>query len=358
MCVYQIRALFKIKNITKLFIDNKWLWHFCFWVLYAFLQFRSYYITILYYDVKYLQFMLISKIPLIAIAYTTIWLYKQLFTKKKYFSYFAIGIGIWGMLLVSVVTFQKLYLKSMQDIAETEWMDLVLNQIPNYFIFFVVVTMSKYFKDNFINEYFQNQKKQLQIQTELQNLKAQISPHFLFNTMNNFYGLAVEQSKKLPELMVRLSDLLRYSLYETNAEKVPLVNEIAYLKNYIELEKIRLEDNIEYKFVSQIDDTNNSRIAPLIFVVFVENAFKHAKNVKNEPIKIKIEISISDENILLFEIKNNCLMSEHNNDYNKSGIGLENVRKRLEVLYPEKLHRLKIEKTNGEFYVQLKISLT
>jgi LytS/YehU family sensor histidine kinase len=301
--------------------------------------------------------MLTSRIPFVLTTYTTIWLYKQLFLKKNYFVYTAIGFTGWSVLLGLIVTFQKFYLKSMPEIAETEWMDIFLNQIPNYLVFFIVVTMFKYFKDNFINQYYEDQRKQLQVKTELQNLKAQISPHFLFNTMNNFYGLAVEQSKKLPELMVRLSNLLRYSLYETNSPTVPIVKEIEYLKNYIELEKIRLEETINFEFSSEINEASKIEIAPLLLFVFVENAFKHAKNVKDDHTRIKINVSIVNGTILLFEVRNNCLMSATEIDYNKSGIGLENVRKRLEVLYPNGLHDLTIKKKDGYFDVKLKIKL-
>jgi LytS/YehU family sensor histidine kinase len=197
----------------------------------------------------------------------------------------------------------------------------------------------------------------MQMESELQHLKAQISPHFLFNTMNNFYGLAVERSDKLPGLMVRLSHLLRYSLYETQAPSVPLSREIDQLQDYIALEKIRLEDNLDFQFDLQIAENCAVKIAPLILIVFVENAFKHAKNVQDDCIRIKINLSVSDEGTLRFEVTNNCLRGEPHPFLEMQGIGLENVRKRLDVLYPGDLHQLTTEKKGDTFRINLIVHL-
>jgi LytS/YehU family sensor histidine kinase len=192
---------------------------------------------------------------------------------------------------------------------------------------------------------------------ELENLKAQISPHFLFNTMNNFYGLAVDNSKKLPDLMIRLSDLLRYSLYETKQEKVPLKDEIDYLKNYIELEKIRLESNLNIEFNVNVNDPEKYQIAPLLFIIFIENAFKHAKNIVNEPVFIAINISVSDDEVLSLTVKNNYNANAQNSFTNEKGIGLENARKRLSVIYPNEKHLLKIYQDERFYNVALTIHL-
>jgi two-component system, LytTR family, sensor histidine kinase LytS len=346
---------FDIQKASELLEKRRWLWHFVFWLLYAIFQARSYYITLMYYDIKYLEFMLLTRIPFVITVYFTLWLYAKLVYKRKLFLFIGIGIFSWNALLVAVVTFQKHYLKSIQEIAETGWSDIYLNQLPSYLTVFIIVSMCKYFKDNFINQYIESEKKRLQTLSELQNLKAQIAPHFLFNTMNNFYGLAVEQSAKLPELMVRLSDLLRYSLYETNNLKVPLLNEIAYLKNYIELEKIRLEDNLDFEFVSEIEENSTIEIAPLILVVFVENAFKHGKKIKDKAMYIRIKLVLEPDKTLLFEISNKCLNESSDLSYNYSGFGLENVKKRLSAIYPGQLHTLHIDKNGELFKVKLKL---
>jgi LytS/YehU family sensor histidine kinase len=333
------------------------LWHIGFWVLYAASRAATYYITVMYYERSFLEFMLITEGPFFCLTYFTIWLYKRLCNKEKYHVYFGIGLFIWLIYIGLIVAFQKFYLAQIPYIAEAKWLDIVLNSLMKYLVTFILLTMAKYFKDNFIAQHYESTQKELQMQSELENLKAQITPHFLFNTMNNFYGLAVEQSQKLPELMVRLSELLRYSLYETNNPTVPILNEINYLKSYIELEKIRLEDTLDYEFNLKIETNDKIEIAPLIFIVFVENAFKHAKNVEDEAVKIKIDLTICKDNRLFFTIKNNCLANTTTIDYNKNGIGLENVRKRLAALYPNDLHTLTVEKLHNLFQVKLEINL-
>jgi two-component system, LytTR family, sensor histidine kinase LytS len=325
----------KNTDLIKVLVKNRWLWHVGFWLLYLAFQSRSYY----------------------GITYFTIYLYKRLFIHQNYILYFLIGLILWSGYLCILSSFQKYYLASIPDMAQSQWSDIVLNQLSTYLAFFFFITTAKFFKDTMIRQYYEKEKENQRISTELKHLKAQISPHFLFNTLNNFYGLAVVQSVKLPDLMIRLSDLLRYSLYETNNRTVPLLNEITYLKNYIELEKIRLEDTLDFEFLSDVDASTNFEIAPLIFVVFIENAFKHAKNVKDDVIRIKVKIAITESGELIFEVKNNYLLEVFPQNTNQSGLGLENVKKRLEVMYPEGLHKLKVEQKDCFFHILLHINL-
>ena len=343
----------KIPNLNELLIRHRWLWHLGFWGLYAISRAYLYYITVMFYERNYLEYMLASELSFVALVYGTLWLYKRLNRSR----FLGAGLLLWVAYVVYVVSFHKYYLRDVPEVAELQWWNSFLNSITKYLITFALLMLAKYFKDNYIQEYHETQRKQLQLQSELQNLKAQIAPHFLFNTMNNFYGLAVERSEKLPELMVRLSDLLRYSLYDTKGSRVPLVREIAHLQDYIALEKIRLEDSLDFKFKSTVPASDTAEIAPLILIVFVENAFKHAKNVQNDPIRIQISISISEAGVLFFDIINNCLPLESKVDEPIQGIGLGNVRKRLEVLYPGELHELLIERDRDVFRVKLRINL-
>ncbi len=242
-------------------------------------------------------------------------------------------------------------------IANSKLDEIILSNLPIYFLFYIFVVVFKYLKDNFMLQYHQNQRQKLQMRFELENLKAQISPHFLFNTMNNFYGLAVENSKKLPDLMIRLSDLLRYSLYETQQEKVLLNDELDYLKNYIELEKIRLEENLHVEINVDVNDSEKYQIAPLLFIIFIENAFKHARNIVNEPVFISVSIAVSDNGILTLMVKNNYNPNAQNSFATEKGIGLENAKKRLSVIYPDNKHVLKFQQDDRFYNVLLTIDL-
>jgi len=193
---------------------------------------------------------------------------------------------------------------------------------------------------------------------ELKLLKAQLNPHFLFNTLNNMYGLSVAKSDKLPALMLTLSNLLRYSLYETKEITVPLEKEIQYLENYMALEKIRLEDQTSIVFKNSVKDTT-IKIAPMLLIVFVENAFKHLHT--SEDLKSHVSVTLEEKNRqLLFKCSNTFsnrhAQYDHELEKGRSGIGLPNVKKRLALLYPEK-HILQIDVNDNEYKVKLTLAL-
>lgn len=163
---------------------------------------------------------------------------------------------------------------------------------------------------------------------ELNNLKSQIHPHFLFNTLNTIYGMALSQSKQTPELILRLSNLLDYILYQVSKPAVGLKEELLHIQEYVELERIRFKDTLKVVFdLHDIDPT--IQIAPMILIPFVENAFKHGM-ISDGYLRVFISIDV-EENMFKFSVKNTS--GEVEVDNNKGGIGLENIRKRLEHLY-------------------------
>ena len=198
------------------------------------------------------------------------------------------------------------------------------------------------------DSYFE--KKQAK-EAKLNLLKEQLNPHFLFNTLNNLYGISISKSEKLPDLLLKLSELLRYGLYETNDSIVPIEKEISYLENYIALEKIRLENPNKVQLKKE-GNFSGKTIPPLLLIVFVENAFKHGSKAKGSSIELSL---IAMENNLKFICKN---------DYQKelkpklpkknSGIGLKNVKQRLQLIYP-KSHNLKI--TQGEKFYTVELNI-
>lgn len=194
-------------------------------------------------------------------------------------------------------------------------------------------------------------------EAELKLLKAQLDPHFLFNTLNNLYGLSVAQSEKLPPLMLKLSHLLRYNLYETKGDQVALEKEVEYLENYISLERIRLEDQADIQFLVKGNVTGLS-IAPILLIVFVENAFKHLATLAGDVCQVKVELEAGDGK-LHFSCTNTFDPHEKS-DLKKSieegGIGLENAQKRLDLLYPNR-YQLAIDKDDSYYKVQLNLSL-
>ena len=187
-------------------------------------------------------------------------------------------------------------------------------------------------------------------EAELKYLKSQINPHFLFNALNNLYSLTLEKSEKAPEVVLKISSLLDYVLYECNVPKIDLEKEIENIKNYIDLQKIRYGNGTDIKFNIK-GSINDVKIAPLLILPLVENAFKHGldKNVGNGYIYIDILVYEDDH----FELSvNNSLKGENNHE--GEGIGLKNLKKRLELQYPEKhIFSLKISDENCVSYLKL-----
>lgn len=204
----------------------------------------------------------------------------------------------------------------------------------------------------------QREKQELQKQTltsELRFLKSQINPHFLFNTLNNLYALTLKKSDLAPEIVLKLSEMMRYMLYECNERRVPLQKEVNYLKNYLELEKLRQGK----KFITSLNvqgEINSQMIAPLMFIPFVENSFKHGINNSISEGYVNIEILVDSENLQV-NIENSKAMSLPSPTKKKSGgIGLVNVRRRLDLLYPNE-YVLDIEDSPNQYRVELGLTL-
>lgn len=189
-------------------------------------------------------------------------------------------------------------------------------------------------------------------ETELKLLKTQLHPHFLFNTLNNLYSLALEKSDKTPDLIIRLGDMLSYIIYDCISDKVPLTKEVDFIKSFIELQRVRYE-SCEIIFNIEGDITNQS-IAPMLLHTFIDNSFKHgaAKIPGKSWINISIELY---DGTLEFLVVNNK-MPYRENPEKSSGIGIENTMKRLDHIYKER-HELKIDDSENEYSVYLKLRL-
>jgi len=183
---------------------------------------------------------------------------------------------------------------------------------------------------------------------ELSYLKAQINPHFLFNTLNSIYSLAILKSDKTADAVVKLADMMRYVLNDSNANFVSLEKELKYIANYIDLQKMRLTSNVKLTYSCE-GNYFDKKIAPLVLIPFIENAFKHGVN-SEENSDIEIKINMSQSNLELI-VKNNCVTT-NNNTLHKSGLGIENTKQRLNLLY-SKNYQLDISEKENIFSVHL-----
>jgi len=220
----------------------------------------------------------------------------------------------------------------------------------------VVITMAISLFFRWFNK--EQQAKRLQVlnaETELKYLKSQIDPHFLFNSLNSLYSLSLKKSEETPTYIIKLSELLRYLLYEGRQDKVPLSHEIGYLENYLEIEKLRIGNRatIEFEVLGNIDQTE---IEPMLFLPFVENAVKHGLGSRSQHCWMKVTLELTDDEIF-FTVRNNVQASnEVLLNKKEGGIGLENVKKRLNIFYPDN-HELTITNIQDIFEVVLKISI-
>ncbi|MFT4024429.1 MAG: sensor histidine kinase [Flavihumibacter sp.] len=192
---------------------------------------------------------------------------------------------------------------------------------------------------------------------ELQLLQSQLSPHFLFNTLNNLYGLSLARHEKLPAMLLKLSDLLRYSVYEAGAPTVTLRDEWKYINDYIDFERLRFGERLELRMDMPDEMEGQVKLAPMLLIVPVENAFKHGRDTAADTIRISIRLQVWGDSIL-FSVVNPFAVHEQvalpANQHN--GFGLVNLRKRLDLLYPGK-HSLDIQSADGEFRVHLQLKI-
>lgn len=207
-------------------------------------------------------------------------------------------------------------------------------------------------------QFYRDQKRLSEINeqkktAELTALKHQLNPHFLFNTLNNVYALAVKKSDKTPEVIGKLSDILDYILYRCNDDYVPLAKEVELIENYLTLEKIRYGKRVAITFKPTFEP--DAKIAPLLLLTFVENAFKHGVSQEIGQATIDIELQAQGKDIA-FRIKNSIPGNAPQDEEAKPAIGLKNVRKQLELLYPN-AHRLRLDETKEEYKVALDLEM-
>lgn len=214
----------------------------------------------------------------------------------------------------------------------------------------------------FVNDSFERQRKLEQIEknsltNELKFLKSQIQPHILFNSLNSLYEYTLSKSDKAPELVLQLSGVLRYVLYETSDRLVPLNKELDFIKDYIALQEMQLEGRGKIKFdLSENTSIDDAQIAPYILIPFIENSFKHSLGSKEEEICIVIKITVEDQSLQLL-VENNFESNTSTSDtLIAKGIGLKNVQKRLDLLYPNR-HQLEIQETSNFYKVLLQLEL-
>ncbi len=343
-------------NQLPVFFRFRFLWHLLFWVA-VFVMFWLNGAGIM--GNYYQEFMIsLAVMPArIVGTYTFIYLVLPFAIEKKKFGLFSflllIHFFIYGFLIYASYYLKNPY-PELFDFSKQPFFNpgkIVPKSISEYVIPAIgaaIVIFKKWYLDQQKNKKLTEEK----MAAELNFLKSQVHPHFLFNTLNNLYALTLIKSDKTPDIVLKLSDLLDYMIYKSNDLFVPLSKELEILKSYIELEKMRYNERLDFKFDIK-GESGTYEIAPLILLPFVENSFKHGAS--KDRAKPSIHISLDIEPAFLFLKVINSVPAEKKNDMPENeGIGLKNVQRRLELIYPGK-HELNIEQQDDVFVVECKI---
>lgn len=339
----------------KTFFSNRWVQYLLFWGLAYYILARhfSYDAGIKDIDLIYTALFLMS--IWLAVGANSFWLIPEYLAKSRYLSYLLsliinLAVATW----FNTFTFE--YLSSWifpgyYFISYYTW-----EQILQFVLVFVGITtllqLSKsWFREAEVRQSMAELEKE-KTNTELKALRAQINPHFLFNSLNHVYSLAVQKSSKTASAVLHLSQLLRYALKNMNKEKVPLRGELEYIRQFVELYKSRIHHpkRIQFEIKGEAGDL---KIAPLLLVVFIENCFKHG-SVNREEEFIKIELQINEEKLTL--LTQNKVNNQIELPKESTELGLDNATRRLQLLYPNK-HHLAFHREEDEFEVELEMEL-
>ncbi len=262
-------------------------------------------------------------------------------------------IGIYIIILTGIfVVFLNLLNLVPMEGRKREFQQLFFFALFSYLFFWAMSTVYWFVADKIRTEQLLKEKENENLKTELSFLRSQVSPHFLFNVLNNMVAMARLKSDLLEPSLIRLSGLMRYMLYESDDASVTLLRETEYVNSYIELQKIRYAKSLCIKV--DMDPGDNQLIEPMLLIPFIENAFKHGTGNISDPV-IDISLKIS-EGLIDFRVKNKFDPSNEEIKDTVSGIGLPNVIRRLNLLYDQK-HMLTISKENGWFTASLQLKL-
>lgn len=289
----------------------------------------------------------------VVVYFNLLYLIPNFLAKKRFLSY--LFYLVLSVAVVTPIEIMLLHVK-MQDFPEAQ-QRLLDSQFDHFvFAFFIVLlsTVAKIIKDWFKQQRIQKDLERQNMQSELRFLRSQINPHFLFNTLNNLYALTLKKSDQAPEIVLRLAEMMRYMLYECNEKRVPLSKELNYIRNYLELERQRHGNDIEISFEWIGGEVGRHRVAPLLFIPFLENSFKHGISRQIDSGYVRLAMGIQEEQVH-FRIENSK-PEQRDTNYHQGGIGLTNSRRRLAILYP-KHHKLIIQDQPHSYLVQLQIDL-
>ncbi len=287
----------------------------------------------------------------VSVYINLLWLVPSFFRKRRFILFSVLQLG--NILLFILLNFATSYFF---ESARRNFVAEVFAEFILVSIFISVTTLLKFMRDSIAlqdAEIRMKEAERAKIGAELQALRSQVNPHFFFNTLNSLYSLSLDKSDKAPDMILKLSELMRYLIYVARDNLVPLSKQLDFLKNYISLEQVRTDEGLRLEFEVR-GEYVNIPVDPLLFVTFTENAFKHGAHSGVPKPYIRILFDVSREGQLFFSTENNYDPRGRNG--NPGGFGLSNARKRLDLLYPGK-HDLRITDRDGTYHVELTLQV-
>ncbi|MDW7695992.1 histidine kinase [Flammeovirgaceae bacterium SG7u.111] len=279
----------------------------------------------------------------------------KFFQKRSYLIYLSLfAIVVFSTTFLNLLTFNWLadiVLPNYYFVSYFDELELVIT----VFIYLLVTSLLKLSKSWFHLQELNHQINKIakeNAESQLNALKAQINPHFLFNSLNVLHSLALKQSEESPDAIIKLADILRYVIYESRKSTVSISSEVELIKNYLSLQRYRIDDSAKVEFVTDIK--NEGKIAPMLFLPLVENSFKHGIKGDLEDTFVKISLRSSSTETY-FEIENNKGKVDKIDAEDEGGIGVANIKKRLDLIYPHQ-HSFEIVENNSTFKVNLMIN--
>jgi LytS/YehU family sensor histidine kinase len=354
-----------ISAFANRLLKNRVLTHVVFWVLMSLLYSKMVYRGgIAFWDQYLLSVVLFPSI--IASSYWLVYyqLPRQFYTKRYVVFGFTLILNIYlSLVLARILT---VYVAETILGMEGAYPGMILNifiQVDRLFTGYLLTLILgialmvtiKVMKNNMEQKRKAERLEQEKRTAELNFLKAQIHPHFLFNTLNNLYTLTLQKSDEAPKTVIMLSEMLDYMLYQCNDKQVPIHKEIQLLNNYIDLERLRYGDRLAFGFEQDIDNAE-SPIAPLILLSLVENAFKHGASGAIQQPRIEISISVKDNLLKTRVFNTKPVKAQSDPNQYKEGIGVSNIKRQLELIYPD-VYTLHIDEKADSYTVNLEIQL-
>ena len=339
-------------------IRNRWVQHCLFWILSFYILWRlfAYSDEVEQVDIIYT---FLFHLTLVFVVYVNLrFLIPKYLQKKRYliYSFFL------GLLILVGIGFNMATFNWLADILFPGFFFIdyySFSDILEFIVAYLFISSLLKFSKSWFRQLEAQQKinflEKEKVAAEMGALKAQVNPHFLFNSLNNLYSLSLDNDKRTPGIILRMSEMMRYLLYESNVEKVLLSKEVEHLDNFIEMQELRVGEQADIQFHKK-GNFENIYVAPLLFLPLLENGFKHGVKGNTEGAFIHVALEVDGDEIV-FKVENNKGEVDEILNEKNSGVGLENLRRRLELIYPEK-HSLDTLDGINTFSTVLKIKLT